>query len=71
MGTRHAESVRHAVQPELNRHALGDPDAERIETDYFARAVREQANGAQAQVGEDLRADAGLVLKSRWPSALE
>ena len=47
-----------------HRDLLHDADVESLEGHHSARAVRQQADGPQAQVGEDLGANAVLVLRA-------
>ena len=49
--------------PLLHRRLLDDLDAEAFQANNLARVVREKPDLAQAEIGKDLRADAGLVLQ--------
>ena len=46
-----------------DRHLLHDLDAEAFQRDNLARVIGQQANGVEAEIGKNLRADAVLVLK--------
>src|SRR5688572_29960667 len=41
----------------LEGHAITEPQAVALESNHFARIVRDRANGAEPQIQEDLRAD--------------
>ena len=43
---------------DLERHLLGDLEAVALEADDLARVVRQEPDRVQAQVAQDLRADA-------------
>src|ERR1051326_5338308 len=51
----------------LHRDLVHDLDSKPFQGDNFAWMVGEQANGMKAEVGEDLGADAVLVLKLPLP----
>ena len=47
---------------DFERQRLDDAEAVALEADELARVVRQQAHGADAEVAEDLRADAVVAL---------
>ena len=55
------------VHPHVERHALGDREPEPVESSVLRRAVGEQPDRGQAQIGEDLGADAVLARVDREP----
>ena len=53
------------VRRDLDRHLLDHGEPEALDPGHLLRVVREDANGRQAQVGEDLAADAVLAQVGR------
>ena len=62
LAPRHCLAGPRRVTP-LNRDLFGDLDSVGVQADDFARMVGEQANGVQAEIGENLRAQAAFVLR--------
>jgi len=52
-----------------DRHLLHDLDSKRVEADDFSRVVGQQPNRSEAEVGENLRADSGFMLRRCVPFA--
>ena len=63
LGPQVAEVV--LLRRHLDRHRRGDRQAVALEPDDLARVVGQQADGREAEVGEDLRADAVVAQVGR------
>src|SRR5580692_6923349 len=45
---------------------LDDLDSESVEPHHLARMIGQQPDGSEAEIGQDLRADAGFLLRPRF-----